>query len=311
MPLTCSGHWSPRNSGSGPRGTRSQGHRIRRGEPESPAWLADVDNDEQFLTELQIRVDEWRPEDVVVNRPAEGWESFGAGGFWDRVHEAADRIVGLPGLIGSSLVVKATREKLHATVAVFVGDIFVYLNTRDGEDDEAGEDRKPGPIPSVVIKALEVARAAVTDEDPYLVVVGHSMGANILYDILTHYDAVKVDALVTVGSQVGLFEELKLFKNSDPGIPSREQARVLRPKNVAHWINVLTGATFSALPAARSSRTSITTSTQRARDYSAPTRATLTSRLFIAGSMSALLSLSSHDHLSLTPMHPGPVRTPW
>lgn len=196
-----------------------------------PPWLADVSNDQQFLTELQVRVDEWQPENVVA-RPGEVWESFGAGGFWDRIKEAADRLVGLPGWAASSLVVKATRAKLHATVALFVGDIFVYLDKRDGENSATG------PIPSVVIEALREARDAVTEQDPYLVVVGHSMGGDIVYDVLTHYDTVKVDALVTVGSQVGLFEELKLFKQSDSAIPSNTQSHVRRPPNVAHWINV-------------------------------------------------------------------------
>ena len=197
----------------------------------NPPWLSEVNNDQQFLTELQIKVDEWQPEDVVA-RPGEVWESFGAGGFWDRIKEAADRLIGLPGWAVSSLVVKATRAKLHATVAVFVGDVFVYLNKRDGEDNATG------PIPSAVIKALHEAQNAVTEKDPYLVVVGHSMGGNILYDVLTHYDKVKIDALVTVGSQVGLFEELKLFKESDSGSPSKKQSLVLRPPNVSHWINV-------------------------------------------------------------------------
>lgn len=197
----------------------------------NPPWLADVSNDQQFLTQLQINVDEWEPEDGVVG-PGPEWESFGPGGFWDRVREGAGRIVGLPGWAASSLVVAATRAKLHATVAVFVGDIFVYLDKRDGENDDVGA------IPSVVISALRDARAAVTEKDPYLVVVGHSMGGDILYDVLTHYDTVAIDALVTVGSQVPLFEELKLFKQSDDTIPSNTQLRVRRPPNVAHWINV-------------------------------------------------------------------------
>lgn len=199
----------------------------------NPLWLAAVANDQQFLTQLQINVDDWNPAGEVVGA-VPMWESFGPAGFWDLVREGADRITGLPGWAASSVVVAATRAKLHATFAVFLGDIFVYLDQRDGEYDSDAA----GGIPTIIISALHEARAAITEKDPYLIVVGHSMGGNILYDVLTHFDEVKIDALVTVGSQVPLFEELKLFKRSNNAIPSDAQKRVYRPPNVAHWINV-------------------------------------------------------------------------
>jgi hypothetical protein len=43
-----------------------------------------------------------------------------------------------------------------------------------------------------------------------------------------------VDLLLTVGSQVGLFEELKPFKNSNRAV--RASAVVPKPANVGRWI---------------------------------------------------------------------------
>jgi hypothetical protein len=80
--------------------------------------------------------------------------------------------------------------------------------------------------------------------DPHLIVIGHSMGGNIMYDILSHFlpqlhPDTNVDLFVTVGSQVALFEELKLFAASDRSIPVNPQLdRVAKPSLVDRWLNV-------------------------------------------------------------------------
>jgi pimeloyl-ACP methyl ester carboxylesterase len=90
-----------------------------------------------------------------------------------------------------------------------------------------------------VADALEEASRRVSDDDPHLIVVAHSMGGNIVYDLLTHYRPdLRVDVLATVGSQVAFFEELKLFMESDPSVPSSGADRVPRPANVDRWINI-------------------------------------------------------------------------
>ncbi|MBB4716917.1 hypothetical protein BJ965_006799 [Streptomyces luteogriseus] len=74
--------------------------------------------------------------------------------------------------------------------------------------------------------------------------MAHSMGGNIVHDVLSfHRPKVHIDLLVTVGTQVGLFEELKLFAASDPGVPSPQVTKVLALRNVAldHWALPLTG----------------------------------------------------------------------
>jgi hypothetical protein len=67
--------------------------------------------------------------------------------------------------------------------------------------------------------------------------VGHSLGGVVTYDLLGFYRPdIKVDLFVTVGSQIGHFEEMKLFRLSDPAI--RAPAKATPPPNVLKWINV-------------------------------------------------------------------------
>ena len=66
------------------------------------------------------------------------------------------------------------------------------------------------------------------------------MGGNIIYDILTSFTpGIEVDMLITVGSQVGFFEEMKLFNVSQKDFPSNpETDRLSKPDNITYWLNV-------------------------------------------------------------------------
>lgn len=68
----------------------------------------------------------------------------------------------------------------------------------------------------------------------------HSFGGEIVYDILTHFDpSIQVDCLVSIGSQIGLFEEMKLYLASDQGIGlGRIIPKVPKPPNIGKWLNV-------------------------------------------------------------------------
>lgn len=119
---------------------------------------------------------------------------------------------------------------MNGKISLFLGDVFVYLNSRDAKEGSA--------IIREVQGAFERAEQARNADDGKLIVVAHSMGGNISYDILaTFAPRIQVDLFVTVGSQVGMFEELKLFKGSDPRIMA--PARVDVPKNIKRWINVV------------------------------------------------------------------------
>ncbi|RYP87301.1 hypothetical protein EKO23_06810 [Nocardioides guangzhouensis] len=197
-----------------------------------PGWLDEVTNDQQFLTRLAVEVDAWQPQATSPVAATE-WESFGVADVWDRVREGASRLVSTPSRVVGSAAVAAGRAKAQSAVALFLGDVLIYLDRRD---DNAG---RPGPITQVVIDAVDQALDAVTPADPHLVLMGHSMGGNILYDILTHYRPnLSVDALVTVGSQVPFFEELKLFQSSDASIPSPTIVKQALRSGIRHWLNI-------------------------------------------------------------------------
>ncbi|HEX6208467.1 MAG TPA: hypothetical protein VF058_08945 [Actinomycetota bacterium] len=196
-------------------------------------WLDEVQTDEEFLEELERRVEAWTGDEAAPSgEPEPAYEALGAAESWARIGEAADRIKGFVGRLAGRAVVEVARAPAHRSTALFLGDILVYLRQR-------GMAAAPGPIVVEVADALDAARQAVTAEDPRLIVVAHSMGGNIAYDLLTHFRPdLEVDVLVTVGSQVAFFEELKLFAESDEAVPKSAGDRAPKPPNVSRWINI-------------------------------------------------------------------------
>ncbi len=193
----------------------------------TPPWLVQVRDDEDFAAKLDDAVRRQRPTaagDAVV--------ALGPPGFRDRLAEGADRLRGglTDGVLTKAL--KSIRVALTQKIVEFFGDVFVYTNER-------GDRTRIGAIPSIVLRDLRDARADADRLNEPLIVVGHSMGGNIVYDLLTHFDTtLKVDAFVTVGSQTALFEEMKLFRGSDKSITAAAGRTVPKPPNVRHWINV-------------------------------------------------------------------------
>jgi hypothetical protein len=136
----------------------------------------------------------------------------------DRVRNAA-----------STLGFGAIRESLSPAVGRFMGDVFVYQTQ--------GQHREQ--IRGVVRQALMTASAAKQAGQGPLVLVGHSMGGVILVDMLSDPQAsglppdLTIDALLTVGSQPGLFASLDvLTPNAAPASPRR------KPDCVKLWMNV-------------------------------------------------------------------------
>jgi len=158
-------------------------------------------------------------------------ETYGpqfADGALLRIKELFDRAASVPSRAASVGILAARRARLHSGIARFEGDVFTYLIRR-------GTPSAPGPIVQKVLTALNDAVAQSPGEA--LIVVTHSMGGNILYDILTTYaPKLKVDVWFSVGGQVGFFEEMKLFQNSDPAI--RSPQKVSKPATVERWVNV-------------------------------------------------------------------------
>ncbi len=186
----------------------------------SPNWVAEATQD-NFADQLTYAVDQG------------GNESFGAGGILDSLKEGLSRLASAAPDAQTALAGRLLRKKLNASVTRFAGDAFVYLARR-------GTKKAPGPIVEKVLEALREANAARTADDDKLVVIAHSFGGEIMYDIATYFDPdIPVDCLVTVGSQVGLFEEMKLYVVSRDNLPPHPPTdRLQRPKSVKRWLNV-------------------------------------------------------------------------
>lgn len=122
-----------------------------------------------------------------------------------------------------------TRPTISAFMGRFMGDIFTYLDNR-------------GPIIDLVLADIDKAVAAKRPGDDELLLVGHSFGGVILYDILSYFrPELACDLFVTVGSQVALFAELNQLaakENIASSFATSMKSVVQRPSNIARWINI-------------------------------------------------------------------------
>jgi hypothetical protein len=199
-----------------------------------PDWLATAKSG-NFIDQLLLEVETWRAATSPAAEVTEAqWNSFGGVGLAEHLREAFGRITSLPASAMSSGVLTLKRKKVHLNASQFLGDVFQYLNKRGDRDT-------PGAIVKKVLGELRTARDAGTSRGQKLIVVGHSLGGVISYDILSYFDpSIQVDVLVTVGSQVALFEEMGLYRASRPDfVPNPTSDRLPRPPNVRRWLNVL------------------------------------------------------------------------
>jgi hypothetical protein len=190
-----------------------------------PQWLNEVNDDQELLDKLAAEIP---PPQATV-------EAFGIKETLDRLREGADRIALAAGKLTSGAILKFTRGSLNGFLATFMGDIVTYINNR-------GILGQPGPIVEAILKDIDTAAAIRQNTGEPLIIVAHSMGGNIVYDVLSYFRPdITVDALITVGSQVGLFEELKMFRLCVLDIPAKndpKKAKMPRPANLKRWLNV-------------------------------------------------------------------------
>jgi uncharacterized protein (UPF0335 family) len=163
--------------------------------------------------------------------------------------EGLERYSDVPGFIMTRAAAEV-RSPINTMVTAFIGDVFTYIRER-------GTYENPGPIPSRALEALLAASevqkrqlAQCPDQNAKkepLVVLSHSMGGQITYDLVTHflpndpkYKDVYIDFWCASASQVGFFEELKLFLASDEKYSSKSGQRVPKPdqKHLGYWWNV-------------------------------------------------------------------------
>lgn len=164
-------------------------------------------------------------------------ETFGPSRLWSMLLEGVKRLKLLGADQLSHAVVGLARRPLTYKVATFIGDAFQYLAER-------GDGHEPGHIAATVLAALSEASKLAREKNEPLVVISHSFGGEIVYDILTHYakdSDLEIDVWVTVGSQVGLFEEMSLLWTS-PGRVDRTavpQEAIASPLLAKHWLNIV------------------------------------------------------------------------
>jgi hypothetical protein len=211
-----------------------------------PAWARPGMSNDDFVDELVKQVEAWQaPAQVPAGAAGPAGPVFQALGFNDllnglldgasRIKDAAgDWVTRRKDQLGnwvSQKAIDAVRGNLHPMVATFIGDVVVYFHER-------GDAGNPGAIVKEVSQSLQAAAAERTAADP-LIAVGHSLGGVILYDLLTTWlTNLRVDLLVTVGSQVALFEEMKQYRLRNEAIPGAGGAKMPRPGNVKRWVNV-------------------------------------------------------------------------
>lgn len=200
---------------------------------EARGILQSSENDEAKLDELLSRIATLAADD----------SKLAAQGFLDWVQRTRDRILegarrydNLKGYLISAVLVEA-RAPIHNVVSRFLGDVFVYLNER-------GEKDAPGAIPRLLLEKLEEMHAVKEKTGEPLVVVTHSMGGQLMYDAVSHYlpktaelAHIQVDLWCAAASQVGFFEEGKLFHASTPEF-SLGKPVPFPENNLGAWWNV-------------------------------------------------------------------------
>jgi hypothetical protein len=145
--------------------------------------------------------------------------------------------------LDAAVVARSTRPfRVAATknVMEFIGDVFIYLKTRDAGAGTSS-------IMQRVLDGLHRAQTAErTHEAEPFVVLTHSMGGQLMYDAVTVFadrdprlKDLRIDVWVAAASQIGFFEELALFTASRPDDfgPDRANAVVPKPKRVGVWWN--------------------------------------------------------------------------
>lgn len=189
-----------------------------------PGWIMDayIITDRDFINRLAIEV---KPSEIQT-------EALGLGDVLGAVGRYVSKTLSLP-------VVEIARN-LSPTLAVFLGDAFVYL--QKGEHRDA--------IRTILRADLIAAARKAKARGCPLIVMGHSMGANILYDMVAEETGggvsaeviaieaelgfpLQIDLFMSVGTQIGLFETLGLFR----GAPAAD-TKAPMPSRIKRWWHV-------------------------------------------------------------------------
>jgi hypothetical protein len=156
----------------------------------------------------------WKDAEAIVQQIFE--QKLGGQRGW-----LGDKIKGLASGAAAHAVTFAMRHGLRRrimdSIAIFVGDILAYTAKRE-------EIQK--------VLDMTVAQAVANSSTP-LWMIGHSLGGILCFDYCLTANR-KVERLITVGSQVGLFAELGAF----PTLTANAQGKLQTPASVTTWINM-------------------------------------------------------------------------
>jgi hypothetical protein len=196
----------------------------------APSWALQQPPlaNEAFVLKLLQEIEPYRPV-----KPGVAHETLGLSDWIQPLKEAVSRLGSAPTDAATALAVGLGRKSVHEKASRFLGDIFVYLSER-------GTLEAPGAIVTDVLADLEKADKAKRSGDDKLIVIGHSLGGVIIYDILTYFRPdLKFDVLASVGSQIALFEEMSLYRASKADVPPNPPKDLLpQPTGIAKWLNV-------------------------------------------------------------------------
>ena len=157
----------------------------------------------------------------------------------ERLGEVVGRAVDLP-TYAISVALAELRGPLNDMVSIFLGDVFVYLDKRQDEDE------RTGAIPGLAIEKLKLLREnqLARGNEP-IVLLTHSMGGQIGYDMVTYFlpndpalGDIKIDFWCAAASQVGFFEEAKLFIESKPEHRTGDPVPFPSNRHLGTWWNV-------------------------------------------------------------------------
>lgn len=132
---------------------------------------------------------------------------------------------------GSLAALEWQRLGVSKTALHFVGDVFEYLKRGWSNDADCITER-------VARKIFAAYKQSKDNNEPF-VVVTHSFGSMIFFDLMNSYkfeEPIKVDLWAMAGAQVSLFAEMRLFKNSERQ-PRKLKEFLSKPTPVEKWIN--------------------------------------------------------------------------
>jgi hypothetical protein len=121
------------------------------------------------------------------------------------------------------------RREYGYQAMLFFGDVFEYLRRGQGNAESLGS------IAETVAKGIKAGAGIAKLKHEPLVVVTHSFGSAIFYDLMTSTDLaeIPVQLWVMAGAQVSLFAEMAIYRKN----PDTHPGTLPKPPNVRTWLN--------------------------------------------------------------------------